>query len=54
MAFTSDPSRLKECDVVYVAPDVPTDDMGGSDLSGPDAMLELVLANTRPRPWWWC
>jgi UDPglucose 6-dehydrogenase len=48
MAFTSDPARLKDCDVVYVAPDVPTDDMGGSDLSGLDALLELVLANTRP------
>ena len=47
MAFTSDPARLKECDVVYVAPDVPTDDMGGSDLSGLDTLLELVLANTR-------
>jgi UDPglucose 6-dehydrogenase len=45
--FTSDSARLKECDVVYVAPDVPTDDSGGSDLSGLDKLLDLVLANSR-------
>jgi UDPglucose 6-dehydrogenase len=47
MAFSADPARLKDCDLVYVAPDVPTDDSGGSDLSGLDRLLELVLANTR-------
>jgi UDPglucose 6-dehydrogenase len=48
MAFSADPARLKDCDLVYVAPDVPTDDSGGSDLTGLDGLLELVLANTRP------
>ena len=45
--FTSDAADLRDYDVVYVAPDVPTDDAGGSDLSGLDKLLELVLANTR-------
>jgi UDPglucose 6-dehydrogenase len=47
MGFTADTARLRECDVVYVAPDVPTDDTGRSDLAALDALLELVLANTR-------
>ena len=33
MPFTADPARLADCDLVYVAPDVPTDDSGGSDLA---------------------
>jgi UDPglucose 6-dehydrogenase len=45
--FTSDVTNLRVCDVIYVAPDVPTDDVGGSDLSGLDKLLALVLANTR-------
>jgi len=48
MSFSADPKALLGCDVVYVAPDVPTDDTGGSDLSGLDGLLALVLANTRP------
>lgn len=48
IAFTADAGRLKHCDVVYVAPDVPTDDTGASDIAGLDRLLELVLANTRP------
>jgi UDPglucose 6-dehydrogenase len=46
--FASDAAELRACDVVYVAPDVPTDDAGKSDLSGLDALLEFALANTRP------
>ena len=38
---------LTECDLVYVAPDVPTDDAGKSDLAGLDRLLALVLAHTR-------
>lgn len=48
MTFSADHARLQTCDLVYVAPDVPTDDSGGSDLAGLDRLLELVLANTRP------
>jgi UDPglucose 6-dehydrogenase len=47
MAFSADPARLQDCDLVYVAADVPTDDDGASDLAGLDRLLELVLANTR-------
>jgi UDPglucose 6-dehydrogenase len=47
MTFSADPARLTDCDLVYVALDVPTDDSGGSDLAGLDRLLEVVLANTR-------
>ena len=47
MTFSADVARLRDCDLVYVAPDVPTDDSGGSDLIGLDRLLELVLGNTR-------
>ena len=46
--FTADPAGLKECDLLYVAPDVPTDETGKSDLAGLDRLLELVLVHTRP------
>ncbi len=32
LTFTADFSRLAQCDVAYVAPDVPTDETGASDL----------------------
>jgi UDPglucose 6-dehydrogenase len=47
LKFTSDVAALAECDVVYVAPDVPTDDSGGSDLGPINALLEQVLGATR-------
>ena len=37
--FSSQLDSLLECDVIYVAPDVPTDDTGASDLS---AITELI------------
>lgn len=40
--FTSDTADLKKCDVAYVAPDVPTDDVGKSDLSGIKTLLDIV------------
>lgn len=45
--FSADAAALHACDLVYVAPDVPTDGTGVSDLSGIDALLDIVLANTR-------
>lgn len=45
--FTSDAERLRSCDLVYVAPDVPTDAHGRSDLAGIESLLALVLAHTR-------
>lgn len=47
LAFTSDPAALLACDVIYVAPDVPTDDFGGSDLGPINALLECVFKAAR-------
>lgn len=47
LRFTSDPADLRACDVVYVAPDVATDDLGQSDLQTINALLETVFAATR-------
>jgi UDPglucose 6-dehydrogenase len=47
ISFAADPARLGACDVIYVAPDVPTDDQGGSDLKTLDALLKLALDNAR-------
>ena len=42
LRFTSDLERLEECDVVYISPDVPTDDEGNSDLDAVMALLTLT------------
>ena len=47
LQFTTDPAALAACDVVYVAPDVPTDDQGKSDLGPINVMLEKVFGATR-------
>jgi UDPglucose 6-dehydrogenase len=47
LSFTSDPAALRACDVVYVAPDVATDDQGRSDLASINAMLDAVFPATR-------
>jgi UDPglucose 6-dehydrogenase len=47
IGFSSDPARLAECDVIYVAPDVRTDDDGGSDLSALDELLALTFMHAR-------
>jgi len=44
LRFTADVRDLARCDVVYVAPDVPTDDRGGSDLGPLTALLDRVDA----------
>ena len=46
--FTNDPARFDGCDVVYVAPDVPTNDVGESDLSAINLIIAQVIA--RPNP----
>lgn len=48
ISFTADGSRLAGCDLIYVAPDVPTDDNGRSDLSDLDALLDNVMNHARP------
>jgi UDPglucose 6-dehydrogenase len=48
ISFTSEPSRLEDCDLVYVAPDVPTDDRGNSDLAPLTDLLGLTFAHVAP------
>jgi UDPglucose 6-dehydrogenase len=45
--FTANIFELNNCDVVYVAPDVATDDNGKSDLTTINTLLEAVLSATR-------
>ena len=47
LTFSTAAAALDACDVVYVAPDVATDDEGRSDLSGVIASLDLPIAHTR-------
>ncbi len=42
LAFTGDLAALSRCDVVYVAPDVATDDAGASDLGPLRALIAAV------------
>jgi UDPglucose 6-dehydrogenase len=46
--FTSALEGLGQCDIVYVAPDVPTDDQGRSDLSGIVTLINDVAKVLRP------
>lgn len=46
--FTADASDLASCGLVYVAPDVPTDDAGRSDLGHIDTLIRQVDAALRP------
>ncbi len=48
LRFTADPADLKACDVVYVAPDVATDDQGRSDLGVINSLLDTVFDAARP------
>lgn len=46
LEFTADASALAHCDVVYIAPDVATDDEGRGDLSVVDMFLGMAFAHT--------
>ena len=48
LTFTSEPQALARCDLIYVAPDVPTNEFGTSDTAPIEAMLESVFAAARP------
>jgi UDPglucose 6-dehydrogenase len=48
MTFSSDPSCLGECDIIYVAADVPTDDDGKSDLKPIQMIIGQVLKAMNP------
>jgi UDPglucose 6-dehydrogenase len=47
LTFTSDRTDLTHCDVIYVAPDIPTDDRGRSDLSSINELLDLTFGASR-------
>jgi len=47
LIFTSEPNAIKGCDVVYVAPDVATNEINQSDLSDLLVLLDVVNAQAR-------
>ncbi len=47
LTFTANSADLVRCDVIYVAPDVPTDNHGTSDVRPIEAMLEMVYSAAR-------
>jgi UDPglucose 6-dehydrogenase len=42
-SFTSDPAALGRCDVVHIAPDIPTSETGTSDLGDIRALIGLIV-----------
>jgi len=47
LRFTSDPVNLKACDVIYIAPDVATNDFGQSDFGAINSLLDFVFGVAR-------
>jgi UDPglucose 6-dehydrogenase len=47
--FTSSLSDIGACDVVYVAPDISTDDEGRSDTSALGALIDLIVPAMHPQ-----
>jgi UDPglucose 6-dehydrogenase len=47
--FSADVKSLATCDVVYIAPDVPTDDAGHSDLSGIRKLIDMAAGALGPK-----
>jgi UDPglucose 6-dehydrogenase len=48
-SFTTELLAIGRCDVVYIAPDVPTDDAGQSDLSGIRKLIDTVTPALGPQ-----
>ena len=48
LTFSSSREDLAGCDVIYVAPDIPTDQFGKSDLMPLGMLLELVQQSAKP------
>jgi UDPglucose 6-dehydrogenase len=48
-SFTAELSAIGRCDVVYIAPDVPTDDEGQSDLSGIVKLVDTIVPALGPQ-----
>lgn len=47
ITFSADPNILNQCDIVYIAVDVPTDDHGASDLIPIHSMIDMATAIMR-------
>src|SRR3954467_4568859 len=47
LTFTADPGALGRCDIMYVSPDVATDDAGHSDLAPIDGLVRAMDAALR-------
>jgi UDPglucose 6-dehydrogenase len=47
--FSSDPSDFAAAEIVYVAPDVPTDDHGASDLAAVESLIKRVAPALDPQ-----
>lgn len=47
ISFSTDPTALAQCDIVYIAVDVPTDDRGASNLSPIHHMIRTATAAMR-------
>lgn len=47
LTFTTEAATVAGCDIVYIAPDVATDDAGQSDLSAVEESLETTFENAR-------
>jgi UDPglucose 6-dehydrogenase len=48
LTFTSEVGEFRQCDVVYVAPDIPTDAAGRSDSSGLHALIDRIVPALNP------
>jgi UDPglucose 6-dehydrogenase len=46
--FSDQIDQLSACDIVYIAPDVPTDDIGKSDLAGTRRLIDAVAKVLAP------
>lgn len=46
LSFTTDPGMIKKCSLIYIAPDVSTNENGESDLNLIDHLLNIVYENT--------
>lgn len=49
IVFTSDPSDLKKCDIIFIAEDVKTNKQGVSDLSEVKKLVTLVVKYASPK-----
>jgi UDPglucose 6-dehydrogenase len=45
--FTSDPSDLKSCDIIFVSPDVSTDDQGNSSLDNVNSLANIAISHIK-------